>query len=563
MQTESLQGPKFLFISGPTTVVTKEARRHLAKASYDAKNRRGKSVIKVQSHLPLPWRRRPGLDASVGKSKSNVLRRTQRARHSQNLVEYHPLIADADRLAVCHNREAGEEKYRKQTGRTLLPRNRPVQPMALVGNGHSDPFGASCVPIDATVNQMLCHSRDYYVLAKWPGERDFHEKGSAMSFWMEDMRNKITAKAPFHAALALATQYMANVEHQPQKKSALIHQSLYQKSLALTSIRQSLQRNILDQNIILAILDLTGADGYAGGHNHFPMHMVAVKEILNKLGGIHAINDEIRTWIGVIDSSGSFIAFTRPTFPVEDWDLGSWQHQSMSRFCVLERMKSWQGLDPDLISLGLRGLPFPFLKETLESLYEIVVVWKVSATLTNRRYRNQLFKWITVRRSAIKAHCLNNYFDIVEEDWGRSVSAPDSHCIIAAAVCQVALCLQGLVIYPPTTVIAHSPLQFRSAVKIALSDVETQNSRHSPMLNLWLSFGGFVIEELSGLQSQNGGREMFGAKFGDAVGQLQLKSWQQAGSVLKIFLHDDTLDKFLEPLFREFVLCKVNIIEFT
>jgi hypothetical protein len=414
----------------------------------------------------------------------------------------------------------------------------------MLRRGNSDPFGAAALQVTATVNELMRYSRDWYVNSMWPAEDSLDGQSNAVMVWREDMKTAIADATNFHAALAVASLYKANAHRNSPASSNLLLDGLRHKVSSLASVRRRLQNDPLDLSVLPAILALGGAEFYAGNHKATVLHLEAAKHITNATGGLAKLSESVRNLIGIADTVTSWWLLRRTVFPVEDWDPGPWDKQSLSQQYRLHTMLVWE------IHVEV---PSVFLRNILAELNQLVLVRCLVLSLDNREHRNEIFKWLHLRRSSIKVYLLHHYLDIVDSVQTPASFPEDVDRDLATALCLASWYLHGIIVYPIATIVMHFPLQLlQNAFEAVLQRSETADYTPRPNLVLWIYFVAAIAEELSEEDLSGDKKRIFTLRFLGIAHKLGLASWQETRDILRLFLYDQVLDKHLMALFARF-----------
>ena len=132
------------------------------------------------------------------------------------------------------------------------------------------------------------------------------------------------------------------------------------------------------------------------------LHIKAAKSVADAMGGLSKINESVRNVIGIADSVMSWRLFRRPVFPVEDWDPGRWSKQNFSQQYRLDTAIPEQHASTTAGCAFNLEIPTMFLRETLSELNEMLLVQKLAFSLDRGQHRSGIFRWLHLRRSAIK-----------------------------------------------------------------------------------------------------------------------------------------------------------------
>jgi hypothetical protein len=446
------------------------------------------------------------------------------------------------RSPVPPDQEDRMERGAAESSSALSVRPANPSPVHMLRRGNSDPFNATALRVTATVNELMRYSREYYVNSMWPAEDSLDGQSSAVMVWKEDMKTAIADATNFHAALALASLYKANAHrNSPASPNLLLH-GLRHKVSGLASVRQCLQNDASDLSVLPAILALGGAEFYAGNHEATVLHLKAARHITNVTGGLARLQENVRNLIGIADTVTSWWLLRRTVFPVEDWDPGPWNKQSLSQQYHLHTMPIW--------AIHVE-VPNVFLKNILAELNQLVSVRRLALSLDNRKHRNEIFKWLHLRRSSIKVYLLHHYLDIVDGAQTPASSPEDVDHGLAIALCFASWYLYGIIVYPIATIVMHFPLQrLQNAVGTVLQRSEATDYTSRPNLVLWIYFVAAIAEELSEEDVSGDKKRPFTFRFLGIAHKLGLASWQETRDILRLFLYDDqVLDKYLKALF--------------
>jgi hypothetical protein len=387
-------------------------------------------------------------------------------------------------------------------------------------------------------------SQAWYVRSLWPAEASAHEQSSAVMVWREDMKEAIGDEACFHAALAVASNYTAHTHRGSPANPALLRQGLRHRGLSLASVGRRLRHNMTDLGTLPAIAYLAGADFYAGDLVTTLLHLEAVKHIADAAGGLAKVNESLRGLLGIADAVTSWLVLRRPIFPAEDWDPGPWCKQSWSEYYSLDAAMPGQHASMRLIWGLDHQIPNVFLRDMLAELNEMVLVRNLAISIDHRKHRNEIFRWLHLRRSAIKTHLLHHYLDIL-----GATQPLDTGSALAAAVCLVAWYCHGLIVYRSPTTDIHFPVRLlRPALESALLQSESGECLTNLKLRLWLYFVGGLAEKRTGQYISDDKKRIFTVRFLAVANKLELVSWQDIRVVLRLFLYDSVLDNDLEAL---------------
>ena len=277
-----------------------------------------------------------------------------------------------------------EKTEATESSQALSFRSARPSPVHMLQRGNSDPFAAATLPVTGTVNELMHYSRDWYVLSMWPAEDSVHGQSSAVVVWREDMKTAIGDTTTFHAALAAASLYMANLHRHSPASPNLLLGGLRHKASSLASLRRRLQNDPSDQSLLPAILALGGAEFYAGNYKATALHLEAAKYIADATVGLAKLPESVRNLIGIADSVTSWLLLRRTVFSVEDWDPGPWCKQRLSQKYRLNTMLIWK------IHFEV---PSAALKSHLAELNQMVLVRNLAVSLDDREHRNEIFRW--------------------------------------------------------------------------------------------------------------------------------------------------------------------------
>jgi hypothetical protein len=138
-------------------------------------------------------------------------------------------------------------------------------------------------------------------------------------------------------------------------------------------------------------------------------------------------------------------------------------------------------------------VPSVFLKNILAELNQLVLVRRLALSLNNRQHRNEIFKWLHLRRSSIKVYLLHHYLDIVDRVQTPASFPEGVDRGLATALCLASWYLYGIIVHPIATIVIHFPLQLlQNAFETVLQRPEAAGYTSRPNLVLWISFVGAV-----------------------------------------------------------------------
>ena len=99
----------------------------------------------------------------------------------------------------------------------------------------------------------------------------------------------------------------------------------------------------------------------------------------------------------------------------------------------------------------------------------------------------------------------------------------------------------------------HFPLQLlQNAFETVLQPSEAAGYTSRLNLVLWIYLVAAVAEELSEEDMSGDKKRAFTFRFLGIAHKLGLASWQEARDILRLFLYDQVLDKYLMALFARF-----------
>jgi hypothetical protein len=415
-------------------------------------------------------------------------------------------------------------------------------PLNVLGNGSSDPFAAASIPVTSTVQELIQWSRAWYVHSLWPVEVSEHDQSSAVVSWRRNMEEGVQNEAFFHAILAQASSYMAAVRRHALETSPLLRAGLRHKILSLANVQQRLRKNPTDLSTLLTIVTLGGSEFYDGDVETTVLHLEAASRIVNANGGLTKVSTDLRNFIGIADSVTSWLLLKQPIFPIYDWDPGKWSKHSLSQLYFLAAERKGQQAGPRCVGGVNSQVPKPFLRSMLAELQELVSVQNLMISVDDRQHRNEIFRWLHVRRSAIKTHLLHHYLEVTH-DIG-SINLEDG---LEAAICLAAWYCHGFIVYESLP-IHFPPQRLHQGLEASLREAETLPSATHSRLLLWLYFVGATIEEFFGHCLPGRGKKYFTLRFLATAERLELMSCSSVREVLECFLFHDALDTCLVSL---------------
>jgi hypothetical protein len=415
-------------------------------------------------------------------------------------------------------------------------------PIRVLGSGSSDPFAAASISVTSAVHELIQWSRAWYVHSLWPVEVSEHDQSSAVVSWRRNMEEGVQNEAFFHAILAQASSYMAATRLHALETSVLLQKGLRHKILSLANLQRRLRKNPTDINTLLAIVTLGGAEFYDGNVETTVLHLEAASRIVNANGGLKKVSADLRSLIGIADSVTSWLLLRRPVFPIYDWDPGTWSKHSLSQLYFLDAERQGQHTGPRWDGDINSQVPKPFLRSMLAELQELVSIQNLAISVDDRQHRNDIFRWLHVRRSAIKTHLLYHYLEVTHDT--GSINLDDG---LEAATCLAAWYCHGFIVYESLPI--HFPPQLlHQGLKTSLREAEiVPYTTHSRLL-LWLYFVGATIEELFADCLPDRGQKYFTVRFLATAERLELTSFNSVREVLRYFLFDGVLDECLVSL---------------
>jgi hypothetical protein len=324
--------------------------------------------------------------------------------------------------------------------------------------------------------------------------------------------------------------------------SPLLRAGLRHKILSLANVQQRLRKNPTDLSTLLTIVTLGGSEFYDGDVETTVLHLEAASRIVNANGGLTKVSTDLRNFIGIADSVTSWLLLKQPIFPIYDWDPGKWSKHSLSQLYFLAAERKGQQAGPRCVGGVNSQVPKPFLRSMLAELQELVSVQNLMISVDDRQHRNEIFRWLHVRRSAIKTHLLHHYLEVTH-DIG-SINLEDG---LEAAICLAAWYCHGFIVYESLP-IHFPPQRLHQGLEASLREAETLPSATHSRLLLWLYFVGATIEEFFGHCLPGRGKKYFTLRFLATAERLELMSCSSVREVLECFLFHDALDTCLVSL---------------
>ena len=249
-----------------------------------------------------------------------------------------------------------------------------------------------------------------------------------LSSWWQTIHDNLTEKSRYQISMALALAIRAQVDLANRPK--LLDHSLRCKIRGLTALREQTTHSPYSVSTLLAVMSLYSLGAYSYDPEALS-HLKAAKRILNKLGGVKALDPMLREYLVTVDVNRSFWALSPLILTdIQQWDPGPLTDHLRT---LLEDLQVDMSQSKILATSELStAIPNGPLRDVMFDLREVVLVEDAKFITSDIASYNDIFRWLHLRVNACRVRLLDFYLDHVApflplirtDEWSRVATNP-------------------------------------------------------------------------------------------------------------------------------------------
>ena len=280
----------------------------------------------------------------------------------------------------------------------------PESPNMILNPQDPDPFDTAALPLDSSSSEVMFFVKIHHYTRIWTTESSLNGHSLGMKTCDLHMKESFRDKCRLASLLAFGSGMMLHSpgEEDPKTRHSTTLAMMQYKAIAIEVLVSRLNSRP-DKNTLMTTMYLMSLEVFSRNLEAAKVHMCAVRNMIEELGGLFAIPEMCREYVVVVTTNAALLLNESAPFPVEHWDPGSilkspskqWSYKLLQH--ELGRNLTLARLD----SLDLRDTCSAAPCDLLDRIRELLAVEDLRATtLANSYQYSDIYRWIRLRSSS-------------------------------------------------------------------------------------------------------------------------------------------------------------------